>query len=138
RDDLLAWPKQAAPAVGFGWDTQGGELWYAGEPAEGVLLEQDTSRRELDAERGQLIGRAQRAGDQAAAAGERAEAAARAFAPVAHLRGVHRADPARLERLAAVAGRLDETLRVAAAAAARLEAPLAERAGRLADDLRGI
>ena len=49
-----------------------------------------------------------------------------------------RADPARLERLVAGAERLDETLRVAAAAAARLESPLAERAGRLAGDLRQI
>ncbi len=67
-----------------------------------------------------------------------AEAAAVRFAPVAHLRSVRRAEPARLERLVAGAARLDETLRVAAALAARLEAPLAERAGRLAEDLRGI
>ncbi len=49
-----------------------------------------------------------------------------------------RADPAHLERLVAAASRLDETLRVAASLAGRLETPLAERAGRLADDLRGI
>ena len=51
---------------------------------------------------------------------------------------MRRADPVRLERLVGVAERLDETLRVAAALAVRLEAPLAERAGRLAEDLRGI
>ena len=60
------------------------------------------------------------------------------FAPVAHLRNIRHADPARLGRLVSGAERLDETLRVAAAAAARLETPLAERAGRLAEDLRGI
>ena len=64
-------------------------------------------------------------------------AAASAFAPVAHLRRVVRAEPAQLERLVAGAERLDETLRVAASLAARLETPLAERAGRLAEDLRG-
>ena len=69
---------------------------------------------------------------------ERARSAAEAFAPVAHLRNVRRADPARLERLVAGAESLDETLRVAAAAAGRLEAPLAERTGRLAEELRGI
>jgi chromosome segregation protein len=63
---------------------------------------------------------------------------AAAFAPVAHLRNVRRADPMRLERLVGAAERLDETLRVAAAVAVRLETPLAERAGRLAEDLRGI
>jgi chromosome segregation protein len=51
---------------------------------------------------------------------------------------VRRADPARLERLVLGAERLDETLRVAAAAAGRLERPLAERTGLLAEELRAI
>ncbi|HEX7524672.1 MAG TPA: AAA family ATPase, partial [Gaiellaceae bacterium] len=41
-------------------------------------------------------------------------------------------------RIVSGAERLDETLRVVAAAAGRLEAPLAERTGRLAEELRGI
>jgi chromosome segregation protein len=57
---------------------------------------------------------------------------------VAHLRNLRRADATSLERIVSGAERLDETLRVAAAAAARLETPLAERAGRLAEELRGI
>ena len=73
--------------------------------------------------------RATDAAAQSIDAAERARACARRFAPVAHLRGVRRADPARLGRLVAGAERLDETLRVAAAAAGRLEAPLAERPG---------
>ena len=81
----------------------------------------------------QLARRADEAAGRAEQAAARARAAADAFAPVAHLRDVPRADPARLERLVAGAERLDETLRVAAAAAARLETPLAERAGRLAE-----
>ncbi|MGZ4388978.1 MAG: AAA family ATPase, partial [Gaiellaceae bacterium] len=123
---------------GIGWDPGEGELWFAGETAEAVLLELDARRRELHAEVEELAGRADDAARRVEEAAERARAAAEAFAPVAHLRNVRRADPARLERLVRGAGHLDETLRVAAAAAARLETPLAERAGRFADELRGI
>src|SRR5581483_10597693 len=121
-----------------GWDPRRGELWFAGETAEAVLLELDTRRRELAAEVESLATSAEQAAEHARAAAERADAAARAFAPVAHLRGVRRANPERLERLVAGAERLDESLRVVAAAAARLETPLAERAGRFAEDLRTI
>ncbi len=57
---------------------------------------------------------------------------------MAHLRSVRRADPGSLERLTSGAERLDETLRVAAAVAARLESPLAERATLLQGELRGL
>jgi chromosome segregation protein len=137
-EELLASSTPAVTADGLGWDPQRGELWFAGETAEAVLLELDTRRRELAAEVEQLAVDAERAQERTRVTVESAEAAARAFAPVAHLRNVRRANPARLERLVAGAERLDETLRVAAAAAARLETPLAERAGRLADDLRTI
>ena len=138
RDDLLASTVPAVTADGIGWDPQRGELWFAGETAEAVLLELDARRRELHDEVEHLAAQAVEAGERAVAARARAAAAAAAFAPVAHLRSVRRAEPARLERLVAGAARLDETLRVAAAAAGRLETPLAERAGRLAEDLRGI
>jgi chromosome segregation protein len=135
---LLAAREPSVTEDGLGWDPHRGELWFAGEAAEAVLLELDTRRRELAAEADELTTRADQAVEQASAAEERAAAAARAFAPVSHLRGVRRAQPALLERLLAGAGRLDETLRIAAAAAGRLEAPLAERAAGLADDLRVI
>jgi chromosome segregation protein len=138
RDALLASAEPSVTEDGLGWDPHRGELWFAGEAAEAVLLELDTRRRELAAEADELAARAEQAIEQASAADERAAAAARAFAPVAHLRGVRRAQPALLERLLVGAERLDETLRIAAAAAGRLEAPLAERAARLADDLRVI
>jgi len=138
RDALLSSSGPAVTEDGLGWDPQRGELWFAGEAAEAVLLELDTRRRELAAEAEQLAARAGQAAQAAVAADERAAAAARAFAPFRHLRGVRRAQPALLERLLAAAGRLDETLRIAAAAAARLETPLAERASRLADDLGAI
>ncbi len=138
RDALLASSVPVVTEDGLGWDPARGELWFAGEAAEAVLLELDTRRRELAAEADELAARAGRASAFATEADERSAAAARAFAPVAHLRGVRRARPALLERLLAGAGRLDETLRIAASAAARLETPLAERASRLADDLGGI
>ena len=138
REELLA---SAVPAVtedGIGWDPARGELWFAGETAEAVLLELDARRRELRRELERLAEHAEEAARRVDEAGGRARAAAAAFAPVAHLRSVRRADPVRLERLVGVAERLDETLRIAAAVAVRLEAPLADRAGRLAEDLRGI
>src|SRR6185437_5360717 len=103
-----------------------------------VLLELDARRRELRAEVDHLVEQAAQAAQRVEQSAERARAAASAFAPVAHLRNVRRADPRRLERLVASAERLDETLRIAAAVAVRLESPLADRAGRLAEDLRGI
>jgi chromosome segregation protein len=138
REELLASSVPAVTADGIGWDPVRGELWFAGETAEAVLLELDARRRELRAEVEELAQSAEAAASRSAAAAESARTAAERFAPVAHLRNVRRADPARLERLVSGVERLDETLRVAASAAARLETPLAERAGRLADDLRGI
>ncbi|HEY0415122.1 MAG TPA: AAA family ATPase [Gaiellaceae bacterium] len=137
-DELLASAVPAVTVEGVGWDPTRGELWFAGETAEAVLLELDARRRELRAEVDELAARADDARGRAAAAADRARAAAEAFAPVAHLRTQRRADPARLERLLAGVERLDETLRIAASAAARLEEPLAERTARLAEDLRGI
>ncbi len=138
RHELLAATEPAVTEDGLGWDPRRGELWFAGEAAEAVLLELDTRRRELEVEAGELAARAAAAAEAAEDAEALAGQAAARFAPVAHLRSVRRAEPALLERLAAGAGRLDETLRIVAAAAARLEEPLAERAGRLADDLRAI
>ncbi len=138
RQALLASTVPAVTADGIGWDPDRGELWFAGETAEAVLLELDSRRRELRDEVEELRVRATRAADEVVQSRAQADLAAAAFEPVAHLRNLRRAEAASLERLAAGAARLDETLRVAAAAAARLETPLAERAGRLAEDLRGI
>jgi chromosome segregation protein len=138
RDELLASTVPAVTEEGIGWDPQRRELWFAGETAEAVLLELDARRRELHAGLDELAARVERAGEEVVAARSRAEAAAAAFAPVAHLRSERRADPARLEQLVRGTERLDETLRIAAATAARLETPLAERASRLGEDLRGI
>ena len=41
-------------AEGFGYDPQRGELWFAGETAEAVLLELEARRRELSVEAAEL------------------------------------------------------------------------------------
>ena len=46
-DELLASKVTAVTAEGIGWDPEHGELWFAGETAEAVLLELDARRREL-------------------------------------------------------------------------------------------
>ena len=71
---------------GFGYDPQRGELWFAGEAAEAVLLELETRRRELEGEVAALRAKAAQAESDAAAAAERAVAAEAAYAEVAHLR----------------------------------------------------
>src|SRR5439155_858535 len=86
---------------GFGYDPGRGELWFAGETAEAVLLELDARRRELRDEVAALSARAVEAATHAERAGERAKTAAAAFAPVAHVRNARRAEPGQLERLAA-------------------------------------
>jgi chromosome segregation protein len=138
RAELLASTVPAVTEDGIGWDPQRGELWFAGETAEAVLLELDSRRRELHAEVGQLAERATEAASNVERAAEQARLASERFAPVAHLRNIRRVDASRLARIVSGAERLDETLRVVAAAAGRLEAPLADRAGRLAQELRGI
>jgi len=138
REELLHSPVPAVTADGIGWDPGRGELWFAGETAEAVLLELDARRRELQAEVEDLARRADEAAARADEAAGRARAAAEAFAPVAHLRSVRRTDAAVLELILRGAERLDETLRVAAAAATRLEQPLAARTGTLAEELRQI
>ncbi len=68
REQLLA---SAVPAVtddGIGWDPQRGELWFAGETAEAVLLELDARRRELHEEVERLAAQTVEAGERIAVA----------------------------------------------------------------------
>jgi chromosome segregation protein len=132
---LLASPVPAVTKDGIGWDPERGELWFAGETAEALLLELEARRRKHAAELARLEGEAQAAVKSADAAAERSREAAASFAPVAHLRGARRADPEALERVVRTAERLDESLRVAVSAAGRLEEPLAARATAAAGEL---
>ena len=49
---------------GFGYDPERGELWFAGETAEAVLLELEARRRALAAEIEELEAAAERATSQ--------------------------------------------------------------------------
>jgi chromosome segregation protein len=104
---------------GHCFDAQRGELWFAGETAEAVLLQLDARRRALGREAEEL---------------ERKAEELPAEAP-----------PVPSEPLVALAERLGEALHEAGAAAERFEAPLrarvdagATRAGALAAELRRL
>ena len=57
KEELLASPVPAVTSEGFGYDPERGELWFAGETAEALLLELQARRRSLDAELDELRGR---------------------------------------------------------------------------------
>jgi chromosome segregation protein len=138
RDELLSSSVPAVTQDGIGWDPQRRELWFAGETAEAVLLELDARRRSMGEEIEQMSAQVERSESAVANTARVAQEAAARFAPVAHLRNTRRADQHSLERLHACTSRLDETLRIAAATAARLESPLAERGTRFAGELRAV
>ncbi len=105
---------------GHCYDADRGELWFAGETAEAVLLQLDARRRALAREAEELTRRADEPVSEAAA-------------------------PSPDGRPIALAERLTELLEGAAALAARFEAPLqarvdvgATRAGELAAELRRL
>src|SRR6185369_13745130 len=108
----------AVTTAGDGYDADRGELWFAGETGEAVLLQLDARRRALADEADELAARADGAAREADEASARAAAAA--------------------EALAAGTGR-------AAATVARIQAPLdariaaADRRSReLGDELRRL
>ena len=111
---------------GHGYDAERGELWFAGETAEAVLLEMDARRRALADEAEELTGRAAAAAHAAAEAAEEAVAAEAAFAAVAHLRE-RSVDPFVLGALVEVTTTLATALERAREATKRLEEPLAAR-----------
>ncbi len=100
-EELLASEVPAVTAEGIGWDPGRGELWFAGETAEAVLLELEARRRALTVEVDQLASRAEAATGAATEAADAARAAAAAMGTAR----VH-ADPAVLRRIASCADRL--------------------------------
>jgi len=137
-----------APSVtreGFGYDPARGELWFAGETAEAVLLELEARKRELTAEAADFELRAEVATRAAEEAAERATAAEAALERVSP--GMRRPaiDPDLLRRLVAAAEGLAVGLTGARSAADRFDAPLrarvdagALRSGELGDELRRL
>ncbi len=118
KERLLQVTELSVTREGYAYDPVRGELWYAGEAAEAVLLELEARRRALESE---IAGLDQRAAHAA----------------------VEPAPPD--SRLAEAAERLSAILRQAAKQAARLEAPLrgradarGERARELGEELREL
>jgi chromosome segregation protein len=129
---------------GHGYDAAHGELWFADETPESVLLEMDARRRALVDEANELDARAATAGVEAEKAAAHAAEAEAAFAAVAHLRD-RPLDVAQLGRLATVAGGCEDLLARAVAVATRLEEPLgvaagsgSQRVGELTEEIRRL
>jgi len=118
KDELLRVTELSVTREGFAFDPARGELWYAGEAAEAVLLELEARRRALEAEIAELDAAADRATTQA---------------PVTDTR------PAELaERLAAI---LVQSVQLAARFEPSLDARAdarGQRAKQLGDELREL
>jgi chromosome segregation protein len=71
KERLLEATELSVTREGFAYDPERGELWYAGEAAEAVLLELEARRRALEAEIERLEGAAELASTQPAAADPR-------------------------------------------------------------------
>jgi chromosome segregation protein len=143
-DALLDVGVPSVTAEGFGYDPTRGELWFAGETAEAVLLELQARLRVLSGEASELEERAAAATGAAAAAREAARAAELAYGHTAPRLGA-RIDPRALGRLVECAEALVAGIEAARRVAERLDAPLrarvdsgALRAGALGDELRRL
>jgi len=145
RSELLNATVPSVTRDGYGYDPQRGELWFAGETAEAVLLELEARRSALAAEAKTLAEQAQlaeRAADVADQQAAKAEAAFAAAAPRLHIR---RADVATLKALLSAAARLEHALEALDRAVDVVEAPLrargeagAERTAALGLELREL
>jgi chromosome segregation protein len=143
KDELLRSKTPAVTLEGYGYDPERGELWFAGETAEAVLLELDARRRALEQETAALEERAAGAVETAAITEAHAQEAEQAFAAVAHLVARPLRDPQAFAALVRLVARLDQTLAAAAAQAARIETAVEERlktsgAADTGDDLRRL
>jgi chromosome segregation protein len=125
-DELLDATVPSVTVEGFGYDPAAGELWFAGETAEAVLLQMDARRRALADEADELAARASASEVAAEAAAQEARAAEAAFAEVAHLRG-RVIDATLLERIAAAATALTTDVARSEELTRVLEEPLAAR-----------
>ena len=84
KERLLEAKELSVTREGFAYDPERGELWYAGEAAEAVLLELEARRRGLESEIQELDAAAERAATTPAAPDSRlAEAAERLAATLA-------------------------------------------------------
>ena len=127
RDELLESKVPAVTRDGYGYDPARGELWFAGETAEAVLLELESRRAALADEAADLAGRSRLAERKAETAAEEAERAEAAFAAAAPRLRLRRADAQTLKSLLAAARRLERALESLDGAIDAVEAPLRTR-----------
>ena len=126
-DRLLDSNSAAVTVEGFGFDPARGELWFAGETAEAVLLEMAARRSTLADEVDELDARAKAATTAAAEAAVAATGAEDSYAAVAHLRE-RIVDPAAIARARRLAEQLERALSRAAESAVQIDATLAAHA----------
>jgi chromosome segregation protein len=131
KERLLEATELSVTREGFAYDPARGELWYAGEAAEAVLLELEARRRALEADIQELDASAERAATEPPAPDSRlAEAAERlATALAAAAKGASRFEPslgARADARAERARELGEELRELGAKEAEVRHTAAE------------
>jgi chromosome segregation protein len=130
---------------GFGYDPGRGELWFAGETAEAVMLELEARRKALATEAEDLEARAGGAARRADEAEQRAKAAEEAFDRIAPSFRRPPVDRHTVERLVTFTEKLQTALAVAQATASRFDPALrarvdagAQRTGELGEELRRL
>jgi chromosome segregation protein len=141
QEHLLEQTERAVTREGFGYDPATGELWFAGETAEALLLELEARRRELAAQVDELDERLAHASARASDAHARAGEARAALDTLPS----GRLDPVVAARLARLSERLVDVLQGAIDVSGRLEAPVrarvdagSHRAQELGEALRGL
>jgi chromosome segregation protein len=141
HEHLLEQTERAVTREGFGYDPATGELWFAGETAEALLLELEARRRELATQVDELDERLAHASARASDAHARAGDARAALDTLPS----GRLDPVVATRLARLSERLVDVLQGAIDVSGRLEAPVrarvdagSHRAQELGEALRGL
>jgi chromosome segregation protein len=144
-ESLLLATEPSVTAEGFGYDPGRGELWFAGETAEAVLLELQARRRALVTESGDLGRQARESGMRAEEAAREADRMEAELARAAPLRRRPRIDPDSLDRIVLATERLATGIAAAQTIAGRFEPTLrarvdagAQRAGELGEELRRL
>jgi chromosome segregation protein len=144
-ESLLRAETPSVTPEGFGYDPTRGELWFAGETAEAVLLELEARRRALALESDDLDARAEAAAVRAQEAQQQARAAEAAYAGVAPGFRPPAVDARVLDRLIAAAEGLSDALTEAHRCSTRFEPALrarvdagSRRAGELGEELRRL
>ena len=143
-DRLLDVSVPSVTAEGFGFDPTRGELWFAGETAEAVLLELRARQRSLAAEATELEQHATAAKAVAEEAAARARAAEAAYGRVLPARRAA-IDQETLSRLVVSARVLHGAIAASQRAATRFDPPLrarvdagSSRSGELGHELRRL